>query len=184
MDTNKIILHYKNNDKLNIEQIVTEYTPYLFKIARNISNGLLTQEDIEELLSDTFFTVWINKDKLQEDKLLSPYLVGILKNLILKKYRNIKFASNFEDYDNTFIYNNDVILTLEQKELNVFLYKEINKLSEKDKKIFELFYYSNKHSKEIAKIINTKDLIVRSRLHRIRKRLCKSLEGNDYGKKL
>ena len=55
MENNKLILHYKNNNKINIEQIVTEYTPYLFKIARNISNGLLSQEDIEELLSDTFF---------------------------------------------------------------------------------------------------------------------------------
>ena len=56
------------------------------------------------------------------------------------------------------------------------LQKELNLLSDQDKKIFRLFYYGNKKTKEIAKELELNEITVRSRLHRIKKQIKKDLE--------
>lgn len=53
-----------NNGILNLEKIVDEYSGYVYKIAQNMTNGNLCLEDIEEIISDTFFILWKNTNKL------------------------------------------------------------------------------------------------------------------------
>lgn len=48
---------FEENGILNIEKVINEYNPYIYKILRNnISNEL----DIEEILSDVFIIFWKN----------------------------------------------------------------------------------------------------------------------------
>lgn len=182
MKKNQTIKMYKDENNLNLEKIVTDYTPYLHTITYNICNNKLSNEDMEEIIYETFYALWKNSEKIQEDKPLSPYLSGILKNIIRKKFRENKLLYNLELNDEKIIADMDLTLELEEKEINSIIFQELQNLSEKDRKIFKLFYYYNKKSKEIAKILETNDLIIRSRLHRIRKKLSKRLEENGYGK--
>ena len=62
--------------------------------------GKYSFEDIEEIISDTYVTLWNNTEKLDINKKISSYLFGITKNLIKKKYRKIK--SNSLVFDNSF----------------------------------------------------------------------------------
>ena len=179
---NSVIGNYKNNGEINLEQIILEYMPYLYKIICNSNTINLNKEDIEELLYETFFIVWNNSHKLEEDKPLLPYLVGIIKNLIKKKYRDFKISVDIENYDNILISADDIDSALEEIEINKILQEELNKFSVNDREIFELFYYHNKKTKDIAHILKTKDTNIRSHLHRMRKILCKRLEGRGYGK--
>ena len=49
--------------------------------------------------------------------------------------------------------------------------EKIMKLKEIDKDIFKFFYYDSKPIKDIAKILNISELNVKTRLHRIRKKI-------------
>ena len=174
----KLIKKYFENNTLNIEKIVNEYTGYLYKTIENISNFVLSKEDIEEIIYDTFFAMWSNKEKLILDNSITAYLVAIAKNLTTHKYRKIKFEFNIEECESesSLISYDDIINVLETKEKDKKLYEEINNLNTLDKNIFELFYYYNKKTKEIATLTNKPDFYIRSRLHRIRKKLNKRLE--------
>ncbi|MBS6252114.1 MAG: sigma-70 family RNA polymerase sigma factor [Clostridium sp.] len=62
---------------------------YVYIIIKN-SGYLFSNEDIEEIASDVFLIIWRNKEKLDINKEISPYIAGITKNLIRKKKRDIK----------------------------------------------------------------------------------------------
>ena len=59
-------------------------------LLKNNSKGFLKNEDIEEIVSDTFLTIWHNKNKIEKDKMLKNYIAAVTKNLVLKKLRENK----------------------------------------------------------------------------------------------
>lgn len=82
-----LISNYKNNNELAIEDIVAQYSNYVYKIIKNISKNI-SNEDTEEILLDVFMAVWNNREKLKEELPLKPYIVGVTKNAIKNKSRN------------------------------------------------------------------------------------------------
>lgn len=182
MENIKLIKNYKTNNELNLEQIVKEYTNYLYVIIKNISNEAFSQEDIEEIIQETFFVIWFNRYKLDDSKLLSSYLAGIVKNIIKKKYRSLKNNLNLDNLEDNLISKSDIFESLLEREQNNIIFKEVTQLNNEDKFIFEMFYCFGKKTKDIAKSLNLKDFVVRSRLHRIRQKLNKRLEEKGYGK--
>ena len=74
---------------------------YIFMIIKN-SGYLFDDEDIEEIASDVFLVIWKNKEKLDINKEIAPYIAGITKKLILKRKNNIK--NNNENIENMKIY--------------------------------------------------------------------------------
>ena len=139
MEKNRTIKEYRENNHLNLEKIMQEYTYYLSKIIENSSKGFLQKEDIEEILVDTFLALWRNEQKLEEERYLTPYLVGIVKNILKKKYRekNTGYTITMEQEDNVSLDNLEEIL--EEREKNKILYSVVEKLPKEDKNIFLLF---------------------------------------------
>lgn len=172
----KELEEYIKEGKLDIETIIKEYSGYIYTSIINMSSNILKDEDIEEIISDVFFILWKNKDKLKPTDRVNFYLVGIAKNLLKEKYRKQKQNFNIDDYENYFSNDKTLEEVYEEKAKMQILQKELNLLSENDKKIFRLFYYGNKKTKEIAKEMNMNDITVRSRLHRIKKQIKKDLE--------
>ena len=60
MKKEKLIKQYIEKDSLNIEKVMEDYTNYLYIIVKN-KNFKLTEEDIEEIVSDVFLAVWKNQ---------------------------------------------------------------------------------------------------------------------------
>lgn len=87
MKQNKILKDYMKSNEINIEQIINDYSGYVYTIIKNISNQKFTQEDIEEIISDTFFVLWKNVNKMNENDKISSYLSGVINNTIKKKKR-------------------------------------------------------------------------------------------------
>ena len=52
------------------------------------SGCVFNNEDIEEIASDVFLVIWKNKEKLDINKEIAPYIAGITKKLILKRKNN------------------------------------------------------------------------------------------------
>lgn len=165
---------------MNIEEIINQNTNYLYTTITNISKGNLSNEDIEEIISDTFFIFWKSKEKFDTDKKLNLYLAGIAKNLIKMKFRKIHINNNIEDYENILIDTYDISNCCEQIEKNSIIEESLNNMPKEDKDIFVLYYYFSKSIKEISKDLNCSEFKIKSRLFRIRKKLKSNLERGGY----
>ena len=138
-----------------------------------MARNSLNDEDKEEIVSEVFFILWKNKNKLNVNKYLSSYIAGITRNVVKEYLRKVKINFNISDYENS-LYNYDKIDLLDD---NV---EEINKIENKlknmkeiDKKIFLDFYYSSKSIKDIAKEQKISEFSVKQRLYRIRNKIRK-----------
>ncbi len=176
----KVLKDYISNGKLDIEAVIREHSAYVYTSIMNMANTVLNNEDIEEIMSDVFFILWKNKNKLNDNDKLTFYLVGIAKNLLKEKYRKQKKNLNIDDYEN-YLSNNRTLEEIYEENNSIMLLQErLDLLNDNDKKIFRLFYYENKKTKEIAKQMNMNEITVRSRLHRIKKQIKKDLGEYSY----
>lgn len=173
MNNCKEIKHYIKNNELDLEKIINEYSSYTATIIDNMARNSLNDEDKEEIVSEVFFILWKNKNKLNVNKYLSSYIAGITRNVVKEYLRKVKINFNISDYENS-LYNYDKIDLLND---NV---EEISKIEEKlknmkkiDKTIFLDFYYSFKSIKDIAKEQKISEFSVKQRLYRIRNKIRK-----------
>lgn len=173
MNNCKEIKHYIKNNELDLEKIINEYSSYTATIIDNMARNSLKDEDKEEIVSEVFFILWKNKNKLNINKYLSSYIAGITRNVVKEYLRKVKINFNISDYENS-LYNYDKIDLLDD---NV---EEISKIEEKlknmkkiDKTIFLDFYYSFKSIKDIAKEQKISEFSVKQRLYRIRNKIRK-----------
>ena len=171
------IKHYMNNDKLDLEEIIKDYSAYVSKIIDNMSKGFIKEFDREELVLDIFFILWKNTDKLDINQKLSSYLAGITRNVVktyLKKnkiqfddilnYENNLFSlDEFDCFDD----NYSKIINIEQK---------LATMKKIDKEIFWDFYYSSESIRDIAQKHNLSEFSVKQRLYRIRKKIKKEID--------
>ena len=176
----KTIDKYIENDALNIEKVINEYSGYIYIIVKNLAKETISKEDIEEIISDVFVTFWNNREKLDKTKPIKSYLAGITKNLIKLKYRKIQFDFNIDDYENRLITNLSIEENFEISESNNIVEKTLENMKKEDKDIFIMYYYNSKKIKEISKTLNISESKVKTKLHRIRKKLRKELEKNGY----
>ncbi len=180
MNNSKKIKEYMNKQELDIEAIMQDFTNYILKIIRS-SNYNFYDEDIEEIASDVFLVVWNNKNKLDINKTLAPYIAGVTKNIILKKLYNNKITTiNIEILENTLYDNNILDMQCEDIEKNNIIRNELEKMKLEDRNIFTYYYYNSKGMKEIAELLNINEIKVKSRLFRIRKKLKLELEKRGY----
>lgn len=169
------IYDYINNNKLEIEQLVNDYTKYIYAMINKMS-VVFTKEDIEEIISDVFFIVWNNQDKLNINNNMSAYIRGVTKNLIKQKYRHIRINDNITDFEEKLISLSDLERDFYESEENKSILNELKKLKLEDKHIFIQYYYYSKSIKEICILYNMSEAKVKSKLFRTRKKIKKTLK--------
>ncbi|MDO5555142.1 MAG: sigma-70 family RNA polymerase sigma factor [Clostridia bacterium] len=167
-----------------LEEVINKYSNYVHTVATNMSQGSLTNEDIEEIISDVFLVFWQNKDKFDESKKINLYLAGIAKNLVRTRFRKIHTNSNIEDFEGYIIDNSDISYDYEQLEKYKIIEQTLNNMPKENKDIFILYYYYSKSIKEISQDLSFSEYKIKSKLFRIRKKLKTNLErgGYRYGK--
>ena len=170
-DLKQIEDYYKVSNQIDWDKIIDDYTPYINTIINNMANSL-SYEDKEEILLDTFFMLWKNQDNILYS--LKAYIVGITKNLINEKLRKRHITYNISDYEEilTDCENN---IDMEERPEIIIIEKLFKTLKEIDFKIVNMFYYSSKSIKEIAKELNMSEFNVKTRLYRVRKKIKKEL---------
>lgn len=180
MESYKVIKDYKENQELNIEKIIKQYSGYVYTIIKNIASQNLKEEDIEEMIADTFFVLWKKQDKLENEMKISSYLAGIVKNLLKEKTRQIKVDDSIDNYENILVDTKNVHEIYEEQQKTILVEQSLQNMSQEDNKIFRLFYYAGKKVKEIAQELNITEIKVKTKLYRIRKKLKKDLMEGGY----
>lgn len=178
MNTIKPLENYYNNNEIDLDRIIDDFTPYITKIINNGTDNRLTVEDKEEIFSDTFFILWKNSARINIEISLKAYLTGITKNLIKERYRKLKITENISDYENDILLNS-INWYESDKEIIYDVERKIKNLKNIDMQIITLFYYSSKSIQDIAKILNISKFSVKTRLHRIRRKIKRELESEE-----
>ncbi len=150
-----------NKVDLNIELLIEEYTPYIFKVVDSISNNSLSYQDKEEIISDTFYLLWKNQTKIKTN--IKSYLASIAKNCTYNYLNHTKLTfelnENLES-NSTFDYDTNLLIKEKLKNLN-----------REEKDLFNLYYLNGYKIKEIAKIKRKSISNVKVTLFRVRKKL-------------
>lgn len=179
MKDNNIIMYMKNNE-LDIDKVVDDFSAYLYTIISKSAN--FSKEDIEEIISDTYFILWNNQHKLDINKKMSAYLVGIVKNLIKKKYAIFyQTYDDIENFEEKLIEKDRIDVIIENHEINSEVINILRKMKKQDRDIFYEFYYHSLKIKEIAIKYKISESQVKVRLYRIRNKLRKELMKGGFG---
>ena len=175
MNDCKEIKHYMKNNELDLEKIVNDYSYYIGTIINNMAKDTLNNEDKEEIVSEVFFILWKNRNKLDINKYLSSYIAGITRNVVKEYLRKIKIDFNISDYENT-LYDFDKSDFLDNSvEAIRKIEKKLENMKEIDKRVFLDFYYFSKSVKDIAKEQKISEFSVKQRLYRIRNKIKKEV---------
>lgn len=174
------IAFFEKEGILDIEEIINSYNAYIYKVLKNsISNEL----DIEEILSDIFMIFWKKYKILDKNTEVRPYLIGIARNLIKKKYSEYSNSINFQNID---LYENDITDNFnieelaESQEKSKIISNSLANIKEIDRKVFTMFYYNEKKIKDISRILKISESKVKVILHRTRKFIKKNLKERGY----
>lgn len=179
MKEKKEIENYIINGNIDLDRIIDEYTPYVRKVIQNMVNNNLSEEDKEEIIIDTFFVLWKKYSENYYIESLSSYMAGITRNLIKEKFKSLKTNFDLEQYDNIIDYSNFDTYLQERENLNE-IHNKIGNLKEIDIKIINMFYYSAKSIKDIAKELGISEVNVKTRLHRTRKKIKQELKRGGF----
>ena len=174
----EVIEKYITNGKLDLDRIVDEYSNYVRTIANNASKNLLSPEDKEEILIDTFFILWKKYNDNQNIYALDAFIAGITRNLVKEKLRKMHYSVDISDYENVIEIQENELFEEEREEIEQ-LKNSLKNLKDIDIKIINSYYYLSKSIKDIAEEFDISQSNVKTRLHRIRKRIQKQLNKGE-----
>ena len=171
----------KKGDKDSFDLLYEEYYLSLYRTALLI---LGNRDEAEDVLQDTFLSIYKNINNLKEFNKLRPWIFSILKNSCYTRYKNRKreFPDEFilEKADSKLISSGEDEFVLNNEVESALL-----KLNHKEREVLVLFYFDDFSIEEIAKILKTFTGTVKSRLFRARKNLKKEIMkvDQDFGEK-
>lgn len=174
----QILKALRRSDSAALEQVIVQYTPYVFAIASNILSHALPQEDVEETVSDVFCSLWYSRKQVEPGK-LKPYLAAITRNSAKSRLRRMKLAEPLEDDLLVLALPGpeDGVLALELKDA---CREAVDSLGQPDSEIFMRRYFLYQKTGDIAQALGLNDNTVRSKLSRGREKLKEHLEERGY----
>ena len=176
----EIVELYWDRDQTAISQTAAQYGNYCYSIAKGI---LLSPEDCEECLNDTWFRAWETIPPQRPSK-LSVFLGMLTRNIALDRYRRstaqkrkgAEVAVLISELDECTPSTSNVEHEVFAIELEHIVNKYLDKLPERECNIFLLRYWYNKSVREIGERYSMKDNNVKVSLHRSREKLKAYLE--------
>ena len=174
------IYYYMENNKIKVEEVIKDYTNYIYAIIRNFNLNLST-EDAEEVVLDVFLALWKNTERLDINQSMTAYIGGITKNLIKYKFRGLKISDNIDDYQEKISNFENVEEIIIENQRQKIILEELNKFKKEDKAVFIEYYYENSSIEDIGEKLKMSESKVKSKLFRVRKKLSKSLKEMGYG---
>ena len=175
----RILKMLRRGDSAALEQIIDQYTPYVFAIVSNILSHALPREDLEAVVSDVFCSLWYSRAQVETGK-LKAYLAAIARNAAKSRLRRLKLTEPLEDdlLDLSLPGPEDGVLALE---LKAACREAVDSLGQPDSEIFLRRYFLYQKTGDIAQALGMNAATVRSKLSRGRAKLKDHLEERGYG---
>lgn len=158
-----LILQVSEGDEYAFRLLFDQYRNKIYSIAWKIIRVKSVAEDV---VQEVFIKLWINKEKLAEVENLDAYLNTITRNHILNNLRKVAYEQTFlEDLvrEHSVSVNNvsDPVL---YNELQDLVHKAIQRLSPRQKKVFQLSRTEGLKHAEIAAQLNISQSTVKDHI--------------------
>lgn len=177
MTEEKMLSRLKRGKTDALEALIDQYNGYVSSIITYTLGASGTQQDVEELVSDVFFSIWNHADALKPGK-VKPYIGAAARNRaksFLRSRRELPM-----DLDEIPLpAGDDTENALLLKEQQQYLYKAISNLPPPDGEIFLRYYYYFQSSVDIARELDMTPGTVRTHLMRGRNKLKEKLIQED-----
>ena len=171
-----LVLKCQRRDEKAFREIVNRWEPHLYYYLRRIVEN---ENDVWDILQETWLVVFQNIRKLQEPLKFSTWLYKIghnkAVNLLRKENRYIQMkeeqAKDYRENDNKVI---DV------KERTEVVHKMLDKLKLAHREVLTLYFLEGFSISEMAQIIGISEGTAKSRLYYAKNKLYEVLKGaND-----
>lgn len=180
----ELLKKLKNNDEIAFKVVFNKYYSRLYYFILEF----ISFDDIaENIVQDTFFTLWIKCHELKDDSNLNAYLFTVARNNCLYKlrdqrYRQKLFTTNLLSQDELDM-NMEMLNTLDPStytfdEINRIIERTLEELPPQCKKVFMLSRFEEKKNKEIAEELNISVKVVEKHISKGLKKFRVSLK--DY----
>lgn len=171
---NALTLLRREDDTAALELIIKVYTPYVFSVLRRKLGSLAQSEDIEELASNVFFSLWQHRKRLRTEN-LKAWLAKVAENeakswLRQQHLHTISTELVLELSDSTAERMED------ETERKLMIQEALAQLDGETREILVRCYAQRQTVAEISEALGMKLPTVKSRLQRGRKKLQKYLE--------
>lgn len=164
-DEKKLIQKLATGDEMAFEILFYRYRG---KVGNFIKQSVPPQVNLEETVHEVFLRIWINREKLDADRLFAPYLFRVARNIVVDKLRkNIEHSVYLHDgsFYSDFSINN-VEHIIEENELQSWFKSLLNKLPRKRREIFEMNRFEDLSYREIAVKLNISENTVDTQIRR------------------
>ena len=170
MTERTLLRQLKDGDTGALGEIIGLYTPYLFAVASNIMAQALPREDIEEVVSDSFVSLWTHRQDVAPGK-LKPWLAAVCRNRAKDALRARKLAEPLDDDLLELAAEGDMEQSVLRAELTALAREAVDSLGEPDGEIFRRRYFLYQQTGQIADELGLNAATVRTKLARGRDRL-------------
>ena len=160
------------------ECIVKEYSEQLYWQIRRI---VLSHDDANDILQNTFIKAWMNIDYFRGEAKMSTWLYRIALNECLT-FLNKQRASNQLSIDDTHIEMIEKLETdpyFDGDETQKIFLKAVHALPEKQQMVFNLKYFKEMKYEEISEILGTSIGALKASYHHAVKKIEKFLKAHS-----
>ncbi len=174
----KLLLAAPSTQREGFEILVREYSEQLYWQVRRI---VLTHEDANDALQNTFLKAWNNISTFRNDSKISTWLYRIAINESLDCVRKKKARYNFNaDIEDSGIANRllaDNYFDFTKTE--ALLQEAIALLPDVQRSVFNLRYFDNMKYSEISNILGTSEGALKASYHIATKKISEYLHTHD-----
>ena len=170
MKEENLIRRLRDGNRLALNHVMDNYTPYLSAVVWHIMGPAATVQDGEEVVSDVFLTLWAKRDTLMPEKGLKPWLATVARNKAIDRLRTCPPPSlPLEALVETTGPGLD--LEVERRIFAAQLWATVEQLGPPDNALVFRFYYEGDRLKDIAADLGLTVPAAKVRLHRARQKL-------------
>ncbi len=158
------------------ESIVREYSEQLYYQIRRI---VLTHEDANDVLQNTFLKAWNAYDTFNRDSKLSTWLTRIAINESLDQLRRNKHLASAAAEDLSVAKGLLADDYFDGNETEAMLQEAIASLPEVQRTVFTLRYYDEMKYSDISKVLNTSEGALKASYHIAVKKITEFFKERD-----
>lgn len=133
-----------------------------------IYNKLKDKEEAQDVVHDVLIKLWTNRAQLENVKSLKSYLFTSVRNKAFDFFAQKKISDKYLDslQDALAQYSPTADYTIREKDLDVYIKKQISLLAPKMREVFELSRYEYRSNAEIAELLGISKNTVETQIKR------------------
>ena len=169
MDDRALIQGLQRDDRTALRRVMEHYAGYAAAVLGRALRGQAAREDLEELLSDVFLSLWRHRMELDPERTLRPWLAVVARNQATDYLRRRKETHPVPDGLPDPAPGPEE--QAERREAEVHLRALVEAMEEPDRTLFLRYYYEEEPLEQVCQALHMRPSTARSRLCRGRKRL-------------